>query len=219
MKYKNMELYEFNKAFNVQYGKKLSAIYKITNLKNGRYYFGKSENVKSRWSSHINDLLKNKHANPELQKDFNFYDRDLDIFDFTIQKKCPNKFDLPYEELKSIYKHKEDEKLYNCLKPQEEEYLRIGNFLKEENIQFHMLYLLQYCIYDFVLYKKNKKSCDWSNLWKVIIFDNSNNKTEKYRDKLEEKTCIIEYWYKKYEVIDIAKGYPTNEELSDCFWL
>lgn len=50
-----------------------SGIYKITNIKNGKFYVGSAKNIERRWWEHKNDLKKNKHINHKLQHAWNFY--------------------------------------------------------------------------------------------------------------------------------------------------
>lgn len=54
---------------------KVSGIYRITCLVNGKVYIGQSKNCYSRSHKHIKDLLKNKHHNSHLQNAFNKYGR------------------------------------------------------------------------------------------------------------------------------------------------
>lgn len=61
---------------------KISGIYQIRNKINGKRYIGKSNNITLRWSSHISDLVANKHKNNKLQEDFNTYN--ATAFEFTI---------------------------------------------------------------------------------------------------------------------------------------
>lgn len=46
-------------------------IYKLTNVKNGRVYFGSTARFKRRWKQHDSTLEKNKHSNKFLQADYN----------------------------------------------------------------------------------------------------------------------------------------------------
>ena len=50
-----------------------SGIYKITNVKNGKFYIGSAKDIDRRWWEHKNDLKKNKHINPKLQHAWDFY--------------------------------------------------------------------------------------------------------------------------------------------------
>ena len=48
-------------------------IYEIVNITNNNRYIGSSINIRSRKNAHYNQLRKNKHPNPHLQKAFNKY--------------------------------------------------------------------------------------------------------------------------------------------------
>lgn len=52
---------------------KISGIYKILNIKNGKFYIGSSNNIKVRWSQHKTLLKNNKHENKYLQNAWNKY--------------------------------------------------------------------------------------------------------------------------------------------------
>lgn len=56
-------------------------IYKITNLKNQKFYIGQSKNLNNREHSHFYKLEKNDHHNEILQKSFNKYGRENFIFE------------------------------------------------------------------------------------------------------------------------------------------
>jgi group I intron endonuclease len=66
--------------------KKFCGIYLIRNLINQKIYVGGSTNIKCRMSRHRRELNKNKHGNPQLQKDWNEF-KYLN-FDFSIQEFC-----------------------------------------------------------------------------------------------------------------------------------
>ena len=58
-----------------------AGIYKITNIKNGRVYYGSTSRFKTRAYSHKNDLLKNRHRNTFLQNDYNKCGEEAFIFE------------------------------------------------------------------------------------------------------------------------------------------
>lgn len=57
-------------------------VYKIYNIKNGKFYIGSSRNIYNRLREHIGTLRKNKHDNPYLQCAYNKYGEDC--FRYTI---------------------------------------------------------------------------------------------------------------------------------------
>jgi|ERR1035437_2744881 group I intron endonuclease len=58
-----------------------SGIYKITNLKNGKFYIGSSKNIEERWDYHKQHLHGKYHINPKLQHAWNFYGEDTFLFE------------------------------------------------------------------------------------------------------------------------------------------
>ena len=66
----------------------LSGIYKITNLKNGKFYIGSSKDIEFRWSEHKKHLNGNYHINKKLQNAWNFYGKEN--FEFTIVELVSN---------------------------------------------------------------------------------------------------------------------------------
>lgn len=67
---------------------KISGIYIITNLINGKYYIGRSRDVFSRLSGHKSDLNKNKHKNRHLQFAWDKYKEEN--FTFELLEEYPN---------------------------------------------------------------------------------------------------------------------------------
>ena len=58
-----------------------SGVYKITNVKNGKFYIGSSKDVEFRWSEHKKHLNGNYHINKKLQNAWNFYGKENFSFD------------------------------------------------------------------------------------------------------------------------------------------
>jgi len=58
-----------------------SGVYKITNIKNGKFYIGSSKDVEFRWSEHKKHLNGNYHINKKLQNAWNFYGKESFEFD------------------------------------------------------------------------------------------------------------------------------------------
>lgn len=61
-------------------------IYKIENKINGKVYIGQSVNIGGRWNSHLYDLERGTHPNPELQHEYNEFG--FRNFTFEILEKC-----------------------------------------------------------------------------------------------------------------------------------
>ncbi len=50
---------------------KVSGIYRIVCVKNGRYYYGSSKNIHARWNAHLSQLKNCKHNNLYMQRVWN----------------------------------------------------------------------------------------------------------------------------------------------------
>ena len=61
-------------------------IYKITNLVNGKIYYGSSKDIEKRWRIHKNNLNNNKHHNIKLLNAWNKYGEEN--FKFDIIEEC-----------------------------------------------------------------------------------------------------------------------------------
>lgn len=60
---------------------KIKGIYRITNVNNGKFYIGRSNDILTRWFVHKRDLVSNKHHSIVLQHSFNKHGMDVFIFD------------------------------------------------------------------------------------------------------------------------------------------
>lgn len=67
---------------------RLVGIYKIRNKITGKVYIGKSVDIFKRWSDHEKSLLKGKHINKYMQKDFNDTGMGLTQLSFEIITLC-----------------------------------------------------------------------------------------------------------------------------------
>jgi len=59
----------------------LSGIYLIKNTVNGKVYIGSSCDIKKRFSCHKSQLIRGKHCNSELQREWNIYGESSFVFD------------------------------------------------------------------------------------------------------------------------------------------
>ena len=91
--------------------KKLSGIYSIICLINGKYYVGSSVNIYNRKSNHFSELRKNKHGNPHLQYTYNLYGKDA--FVFTLIEEHPEIGLLDYEQTYLDVAEKEQQHTFN----------------------------------------------------------------------------------------------------------
>jgi len=58
-----------------------SGVYTITNITNGKYYVGSSNNIKRRWRHHKDTLRRGAHPNKYLQRAFNKYGENNFLFE------------------------------------------------------------------------------------------------------------------------------------------
>lgn len=89
--------------------KKISGVYIIKCIANGKIYVGSSNDIARRWSCHLSLLKSGKHTNKALQEDFDTYG--IDRISFRIKEECLQK-DL-YERELYYFKRYEPEQLYN----------------------------------------------------------------------------------------------------------
>lgn len=89
--------------------KKVSGIYVIKCIANGKIYLGSSVDIARRWSSHLSQLKNDKHPNKQMQEDFNKYG--WDRFSFRIKTECLQR-ELYEQEAKYLARYNKDT-LYN----------------------------------------------------------------------------------------------------------
>lgn len=65
---------------------KICGVYKITNLVNGKFYIGSSNDIKNRWDQHRKQLRDGTHYNFHLQNTWNLYKENN--FKFDIVEEC-----------------------------------------------------------------------------------------------------------------------------------
>lgn len=84
--------------------KDISGIYKIINVKNGKYYLGSSSKINTRFKRHLNDMKNNNHSNDYLQRIWNKHGNcfKLEIVEIIENK---NLFDIEQTYLDEIFKN------------------------------------------------------------------------------------------------------------------
>lgn len=78
----------------------MKGIYKIVNIKNGKFYVGSTSNFHKRKLMHFNQLRKNKHHSIYLQRAFDKYGESN--FEFIIIEECDNTFEREQEILNKL---------------------------------------------------------------------------------------------------------------------
>lgn len=63
----------------------VAGIYKITNMNNGKCYYGSTDNLKRREKVHFTLLGRNAHENPHLQASYNIYGKEAFKFEIIEQ--------------------------------------------------------------------------------------------------------------------------------------
>ena len=69
---------------------KISGIYRIVCIKNGRYYYGSAVNIHLRWGKHKSRLRNRKHENPIMQRVWNKHGENtfrIDLVEKVLEKK------------------------------------------------------------------------------------------------------------------------------------
>ena len=89
---------------------KITGIYMIRNLKNGKVYIGQSVDIRSRWYKHKNDLRKKSHRNIKLQNAWNKYGEEN--FSFEVVLTC-SKEELNSNEKYYVTKYNSYKEGYN----------------------------------------------------------------------------------------------------------
>lgn len=92
---------------------KRSAVYRIVNKVNGKVYIGFTRCISDRCSQHYSDLMKGKHGNTALQRDW--IDHGSENFKMEIVQfyEGENGYALEIPEIKRVWKEKGRENVYN----------------------------------------------------------------------------------------------------------
>ena len=97
--------------------KKISGVYKITNIITGDFYIGSSKNIKYRWANHKCSSVHKQRPNSKLYKDMSSYGLD----NFTIEV---------IEETTDL--HNREQYYIECLKPSYNNYRANGIDIKRK---------------------------------------------------------------------------------------
>lgn len=90
----------------------ITGVYRITNIINGKSYFGKTMmNFGKRWDHHRSMLRCGRHGNANLQKEWDEYGEDN--FEFEIVKICDDDEEANKIEIECIAKGRENDLVYN----------------------------------------------------------------------------------------------------------
>lgn len=84
-------------------------VYKIMNIKNGKYYVGSSIDIEKRFGRHMRELVANEHHNIYLQRAWNKYGENS--FEFSIIKECCSEGEA--RKLEQSYLDNHIKELYN----------------------------------------------------------------------------------------------------------
>lgn len=122
----------------------ISGVYSITNLVNGKVYYGRSEDIYRRWNSHKNHLIKGEHVNKELQWDWDKYGSNNFIFEIVEESDLST---YKYRELWYIFNYKNLVDLYNVISPKDEIIYNLCNYLLSVGVvDFEIDYINAECI-------------------------------------------------------------------------
>lgn len=119
---------------------RITGIYIIKNIVNGKVYIGQSVNILRRKQAHFNLLSKNKHNNMYLQRSFNKYG--IENFEFKIIEEC-EKNRLYEREFYWVgfYNSSDFQFGYNCTAPPvDSEYYSLTNETKNKISKSHIKY-------------------------------------------------------------------------------
>lgn len=119
-------------------------VYKISNIKDGRYYIGHSQNIEKRFKTHKYNLKRGKHINMFLQNSYNKYG--LDSFTFEIIHKFDNVEKSKEKELEYLQNLEIRKELFNLNynndggdmlshHPNKKEIIKKGIETKKKNIE------------------------------------------------------------------------------------
>ena len=93
---------------------KARGTYCIQNIHTGTVYVGMSEDISERKRKHLSELVRNKHQNSQLQKDWNKWGEWAFQWDYQFYNTATTRKAIEKEEMKKINRFlKEGKKVYN----------------------------------------------------------------------------------------------------------
>ena len=144
---------------------KICGVYKITNMANGKFYIGSSNNIKNRWYQHENSLDAGIHGNPHLQNAWNKYGRHN--FKFEIIEECAPELQFEREQFYLNTLNPFGDNGYNIVRQISKEYMSDHYIVKkcercgsEYNTFSHRS---KYC--DYCKEEMKEESKDWWKYW------------------------------------------------------
>ena len=108
---------------------KICGVYKITNIVNGKFYIGSSNDIKARWRQHKDKLRVNKHGNTYLQNAWNKYGEENFLFE--VVEECDPEFQFEREQYYLNTLNPFDDQGYNIVRQISKEYMSDHYMFKE----------------------------------------------------------------------------------------
>jgi ribosomal protein S27E len=144
---------------------KICGVYKITNIVNGKFYVGSSNNVKSRWYQHKSKLRENRHGNTHLQNAWNLYGEENFVFE--VIEECEPEFQFEREQHYLDELNPFDDNGYNIVRQISKEYYSDNYMIKKCAMcgkEYHTFsHLSKYCDKCKDLLAESTK--DWWKTW------------------------------------------------------
>ena len=100
---------------------KICGVYKITNMVNGKFYIGSSNNIYNRWCQHKNSLNEGTHGNTHLQNAWNKYEEQN--FKFEIIEECAPEMQFEREQFYLNKLNPFDDNGYNIVRQISKEHM------------------------------------------------------------------------------------------------
>lgn len=144
---------------------KKCGVYKITNMVNGKFYIGSSNDILKRWVQHKTNLNAKEHNNTHLQNAWNLYGGEN--FQFEIIEECTPEIQFEREQYYLNILSPFDDRGYNIVRQISKEYLS-DNYMTKKCMMCHKEYhtfshLSKYCDRCKEILAESTK--DWWKTW------------------------------------------------------